>query len=190
MSQQRQEDGGVKGDGFGTSARRPAAKVVPRRAQPQPQPQSRPQPKEEEEVGKSEGETSLPPKEAHRLPPRPNGGRAVQAFDIPRHAAGSSRVFSRIRAESRSRLNSGTGKTFEAYATIRCFVYALCAQRKVQLPGFDGSDRLQSGIQEPGEEKTEGLGLSETLPPPHNGAAGSTSAVAPPLAPAWNQPGS
>lgn len=65
---------------------------------------------------------------------------------------------------------------------------ALCTVRvnlpsgRFSIPGFDGSTGVSSGIEGPGEEKT--ASLSETLPPPYNGAAGSTSAVAPPLAPA------
>lgn len=61
-------------------------------------------------------------------------------------------------------------------------VHAYLPSGRFSIPGFDRSIGVSSGIEEPGEEKT--ASLSETLPPRYNGAAGSTSAAAPPLAPA------
>lgn len=132
MSQQREDVVGAKDD----LGHRTPANVVPRCVQPQTQ---RKEGEKKGEVGESESEKSLPPREAHRLPPRPNGGRAVQAFDIPRHAAGSSQVFSRMRAESRGRLNTGTGKTFESYATnISRFIHRCGLVSREHGLDFDG----------------------------------------------------
>lgn len=75
-------------------------------------------------VKKTPKEPSLPPRKAHRLPPPTNGGRAVASFKIPRHEPGSSKVYTRMKMESRGRLDTGTGNTFEAYSSnISRFIF-------------------------------------------------------------------